>query len=56
MVKTNRDTPIVDFFLKKRSDGLKNKEALVASMNKLLRLIYCLCKNGMIYKKITFEI
>lgn len=56
MVKTNRDTPVVDFFLKKRSDGLKNKEALVASMNKLLRLIYCLCKNGMIYKKITFEI
>ena len=56
MVKTNRETPIVDFFFKKRSQGLKNKEALVASMNKLLRLIYCLCKNGMIYKKIVFEI
>ena len=56
MVKTNRDTPVVDFFNKKRMQGLKNKEALVASMNKLLRLIYCLCKNGMIYKKIVFEI
>lgn len=56
MVKTNRDTPIVSYFYKKRNQGLKNKEALVASMNKLLRLIYCLCKNGLIYKKINFEI
>lgn len=56
MVKTNRDTPVVEFFFKKRQQGLRNKEALVASMNKLLRLIYCLCKNGLIYRKIIFEI
>lgn len=51
MIKTKVDTEIVDFFFRKRKQGLRNKEALVASMNKLVRLIYSLCKNGERYNK-----
>lgn len=44
MIKTSRDTSIVDFYKKKKADGLASKSALVASMNKLIRIIYSLCK------------
>ena len=40
MIKTSRDTSIVDFYKKKKADGLASKSALVASMNKLIRIIY----------------
>ena len=46
MIKTSRETVIVDFYKKKKADGLASKSALVASMNKLVRIIYSLCKNG----------
>lgn len=50
MIKTSRDTVIVDFYKKKKADGLAPKSALVASMNKLVRIIYSLCKNGCLFK------
>lgn len=50
MIKTSRDTSIVDFYKKKRADGLASKSALVASMNKLIRIIYSLCKNGCLFE------
>ena len=50
MIKTSRDTVIVDFYKKKKADGLASKSALVASMNKLIRIIYSLCKNGCLFK------
>lgn len=46
MISTNRDSSIVDFYKKKKASGMKPKAALVASMNKTLRIIYSLCKNG----------
>lgn len=50
MIKTSRDTVIVDFYKKKKADGLASKSALVASMNKLVRIIYSLCKNGCLFE------
>ena len=50
MIRTSRDTVIVDFYKKKKADGLPAKSALVASMNKLVRIIYSLCKNGCLFK------
>ncbi len=50
MIKTSRDTSIVDFYKKKKPDGLASKSALVASMNKLIRIIYSLCKNGCLFE------
>lgn len=49
MIKTSRNTVIVDF-IKEKADGLASKSALVASMNKLVRIIYSLCKNGCLFK------
>ena len=46
MIKSNRETVIVDFYKKKKALGMKPKAALVASMNKTLRIIHSLCKNG----------
>ena len=50
MIRTSRQTVIVDFYKKKKADGLVSKSALVASMNKLVRIIYSLCKNGCLFK------
>lgn len=50
MIRTSRNTVIVDFYKKKKADGLAPKSALVASMNKLVRIIYSLCKNGCLFK------
>lgn len=50
MIKTSRDTSIVDFYKKKKADGLASKSSLVASMNKLIRIIYSLCKNGCLFE------
>lgn len=50
MIKTSRNTVIVDFYKKKKADGLASKSALVASMNKLVRIIYSLCKNGCLFE------
>ena len=50
MIRTSRETVIVDFYKKKKADGLASKSALVASMNKLVRIIYSLCKNGCLFK------
>ena len=50
MIKTNRESVIVDFYKKKKASGLKPKAALVASMNKTLRIIHSLCKNGCLFK------
>ena len=50
MIRTSRDTVIVEFYQKKKADGLASKSALVASMNKTIRIIYSLCKNNTYYK------
>lgn len=50
MIKASRNIVIVDFYKKKKADGLAPKSALVASMNKLVRIIYSLCKNGCLFK------
>ena len=50
MIRTNRDTTIVEFYKRKKADGLPARSALVASMNKLLRIIHSLCKNGCLFK------
>ncbi len=50
MIRTDRDSVIVDFYEKKKASGMKPKAALVASMNKTLRIIYSLCKNGCQYR------
>lgn len=50
MIKTNRESVIVDFYKRKKASGMKPKAALVASMNKLVRIIYSLCKNGCLFK------
>lgn len=50
MIKTGRESVIVDFYKKKKASGMKPKAALVASMNKTLRIIYSLCKNGCLFK------
>jgi transposase len=50
MIRTNRDTKIVEFFKTKKADGLASPAALVASMNKILRIIHSLCKNGCMFK------
>ena len=50
MVKTSRDTVVVDFYKKKKADGLAPRSAFVASMNKLVRIIYSLCKSGSLFK------
>ena len=50
MIRTSRDTVIVEFYQKKKADGLPPRSALVASMNKLVRIIYSLCKNGSLFK------
>ena len=49
MIKTKRNTPIVEFYKKKKASGMKPKAALIASMNKTLRIIYSLCKNGCLF-------
>ena len=54
MIKTSRDTSIVDFYKKKKDKEIIEKQcfqyALVASMNKLIRIIYSLCKNGCLFE------
>ncbi len=50
MIKTSRNTVSVDFYKKKKADGLAPRSALVASMNKLIRIIYSLCKSGSLFK------
>ena len=50
MIIKNRDTKIVEFYKKKKADGLASRSALVASMNKLLKIIHSLCKNGCLFK------
>lgn len=50
MIKIDRETKIVEYYKKKKADGLTPKTALVACMNKTLRIIYSLCKNGTYFK------
>lgn len=50
MIKTNKECVILDFYKKKKASGMKPKAALVASMNKTLRIIHSLCKNGCLFK------
>lgn len=50
MIKSNRETVIVEYYKKKKASGIKPKAALVASMNKTLRIIHSLCKNGCLFK------
>ena len=50
MIKTNRESVIVDFYKKKKASGMKPKAALVASMKKTLRIIHSLCKNGCLFE------
>lgn len=50
MIRTERKTKIVEYYKKKKADGLTPQTALVACMNKTLRIIYSLCKNGTYFK------
>lgn len=50
MIKTGRQTKIVDFYQRKKQQGLKPKAALIACMNKTLRIVYSLCKNNVLFK------
>lgn len=50
MIKIDRETIIVEYYKKKKADGLTSQTALVACMNKTLRIIYSLCKNGTYFK------
>ena len=49
MIKTSRNTVIVDFYEKKKVVGLAPKFVLVASMNKLIRIIYIHCAKMVVY-------
>ena len=50
MIKTDRESVIVDFYKRKKASGMKPKATLVASMNKTSRIIHSLCKNGCLFK------
>lgn len=50
MIKTDRKTRIVEYYKKKKADGLAPQAALVACMNKTLRIIYSLCKTNTYFK------
>lgn len=41
---------IANFYHKKIATGMSSKVAKVACMNKLLRIIYSMCKNGVIFQ------
>jgi len=51
MVKTKRDNIIVDFYNKKKRQerAMSSKAAFIACSNKLLRIIYSMCKNGCLF-------
>lgn len=44
-----KDNKITDFYHKKIAEGMNQKSAKVACMNKLLRVIYSMCKNGLCF-------
>lgn len=50
MIRTRRNTTITLFYNKKKQQGMNSKAAIVACMNKTLRIIYSLCKT-----KSTFQ-
>jgi hypothetical protein len=50
MIRTGRNMSIMDFYNRKKASGMKPKAALVASMNKTLRIIHSLCKNGCLFE------
>ena len=35
-----KDTAVYDYYLKKKSEGKKDKQAIVAAMNKFFRIYY----------------
>ncbi len=39
-IKPTKDTAVYDYYLKKKSEGKKDKQAIVAAMNKLFRIYY----------------
>lgn len=39
-IKPTKDTAVYDYYLKKRSEGKKDKQAIVAAMNKFFRIYY----------------
>ena len=49
MIRTGRNMSIMDFYNRKKASGMKPKAALIASMNKTLRIIHSLCKNGCLF-------
>ena len=51
MIKQSISSSIVDFYKKKKASGMKPKAAIVAAMNKTLRIIYSLCKNDSFFKQ-----
>lgn len=51
MIKTNKETSIVDFYNRKKASGMKPKAAITACMNKTLRIIYSLCKNNKLFTR-----
>ena len=50
MIRTGRNMSIMDFYNRKKASGMKPKAALIASMNKTLRIIHSLCKNGCLFE------
>lgn len=45
-----KDNKITDFYHKKIAEGMNPKSAKIACMNKLLRVIYSMCKNGLTFQ------
>ena len=39
-IKPTKDTAVYDYYLKKKSEGKKDKQAIVAAMNKFFRIYY----------------
>ena len=39
-IKPVKDTAVYDYYLKKKSKGKKDKQAIVAAMNKFFRIYY----------------
>lgn len=50
IIRLNYDNKITNFYKTKKLEGLNDKAAIVASMGKLLKVIYGMCKNGTMFE------
>lgn len=50
IIRLNYNNKITNFYKTKKLEGLNDKAAIVASMSKLLKVIYGMCKNGTMFE------